>query len=406
MDKRLRYSQNDVHDISVASGTVRLWSTDGRANRKVIERAFQPLFKTDFVYPYVALMPDYHPGEGSMIGSVIPTKEVILPSVIGGDIGCGVCALRLPVTTSSLAHTLSEVHDRLLDRIPIGSAFNSVVSDRVARNGIWHRTVQAPVMTNRVHRKLMRQFSSLGGGNHFLELQCDQQNAIWVMLHSGSRYLGVAIQQYYFEAGRGQSGVDERLYAKVPYLLTGKRCAEDSLSDMQFAIAFARASRREMMLRVLEALCSSCTEVQKAEPTALLEDMIDVAHNHIALEEHFGQPLAVHRKGATRARSGDLGLIPRSMGTSSYVVEGRGNEFGFCSSSHGAGHAMSRGDAFRKITERQVRQSMEGVTYTYDDRVRDEAPQAYKNVRHVMRAQRDLVKIRHELFPVLSIKGH
>ena len=405
VDKRFRYRQSNVHDIPVEGSFVRLWSTDGTAQARMIEKAFRPLLRTLFVYPYAALMPDYHPGEGSMIGSVIPTRDVVLPSVMGGDLGCGMTAVRLPVSASALSEKLRTILQTLRARIPVGTAFNAVVTQRVASNSIWERQVRAPVLTNRLRRKLLRQFGSLGGGNHFLEVQEDQHGRSWVMLHSGSRYLGVIIQEHYVEAGREQSGIDARLYSRIPFLQAGTQVAEDYLFDLTFAMDFARESRREMMLRALEALAEQSREVDQTGAASLLESATDIAHNYVAWEEHFGEKIFVHRKGATRALDGEIGLIPGSMGTRSYVVEGRGNEFSFCSCSHGAGRAMSRGDAFRKISDKGFRRSMESIVYVHDDRIRDEAPEAYKDIQHVGRAQKDLVKIRHELRPLVSIKG-
>lgn len=405
MDKRFRYRQKHVHDVSVEDGVVRLWSTDGTANAWAIEKAFRPLLRTPFVHPYAALMADYHPGEGSMIGSVIPTRDVLLPSVLGGDLGCGMTALRLPVPASSRSASLHTMLHTLRERIPVGTAFNATVTERVEKNAIWQRRLRAPILTNRLRRKLLRQFASLGGGNHFLEVLEDQEQRAWLMLHSGSRYLGVTIQEYYLESGRQQSDVDPRLYAKIPYLRVEGNLATDYLADLTFAMDFARQSRKEMMMRALEVFAQHCGEVEQGDVPELLTRATDIAHNYVVREKHFGETIYVHRKGATRAMEGEIGLIPGSMGTRSYVVEGRGNEFSFCSCSHGAGRAMSRGDAFRRISDGEFRSSMEGIVYVHDDRIRDEAPEAYKDIQQVTRAQKDLVKILYELRPLVSVKG-
>ena len=405
MDKRFRYRHANVYDIPVAGSFVRLWGTDGTAQARMIERAFRPLLKTSFIYPYAALMPDYHPGEGSMIGSVIPTRDVILPSVLGGDLGCGVTAVRLPVEAAALSDDLRAIVHALRERIPVGTAFNAAVTERVKANPIWERRVCTPALTSRLRRKLIRQFGSLGGGNHFLEIQEDQDGCAWVMLHSGSRYLGVIIQEYYVEAGREQAGIDAKLYSIIPFLRAGTRVAADYLSDLTFAMDFARESRREMILRALEVFAQYSRQVERAVVGELLESATDIAHNYVAREEHFGGDLFIHRKGATRAMDREIGLIPGRMGTGSYVVEGRGNKFSFCSCSHGAGRAMSRGDAFRRISDKGFRKSMGNVIYMHDDRIRDEAPDAYKDIQQVGRAQKDLVKIRYELRPLASIKG-
>jgi tRNA-splicing ligase RtcB len=251
-------------------------------------------------------------------------------------------------------------------------------------------------------RKLIRQFGSLGGGNHFLELQRDQEDRVWIMLHSGSRYLGVDVRDHYVETGRKTEGVDQRLYSRTPYLPADTPIGTDYLQDVQSVKEFARESRREMMLRAIEVLQRRIPEVDAG---IVIGSAVDVSHNYVAMEEYFGEHLYVHRKGAIRLANGDMGFIPGSMGTASYVVEGRGNEHAFCSCAHGGGRAMSRAAAARSISQKQLRESMDGILCAHDGLLLDEAPAAYKDIRTVMRGQTDLVKILYELRPVLSIKG-
>ncbi|MCE5267700.1 MAG: RtcB family protein [Planctomycetaceae bacterium] len=405
MDKRFRYREKWVHDLPVGDTLVRVWDAAGAVNGDMICSAFRHLAAAGFVWPYVALMPDYHPGEGSMIGSVVPTRNFLLPTVIGGDLGCGMTAVRLPIDADRLLSVLPDVEKRLRETIPVGTAHNSIVTERVRDNPIWESRIHAPILANRLRRKMLRQFASLGGGNHFLEFQRDQEGSAWAMLHSGSRYLGVTIRDYYVEQGQQQPAIDSRLYAKVPHLIVDTPLAGDYLADLQIVVDFARASRKEMMLRALEGIAGAMPGAIDVRPYELIEAALDIAHNFVAEEEHFGERVFVHRKGAIRLAEGEVGLIPGSMGTSSYVVEGRDNAFGFNSCSHGAGRAMSRGDAFRDISDKDFRNSMEGVSYQHDARIKDEAPAAYKDIRRVMRAQKDLVRIVHELQPLLSIKG-
>jgi tRNA-splicing ligase RtcB (3'-phosphate/5'-hydroxy nucleic acid ligase) len=405
VDKQYRYYQKHVHDLPVGDGLVRLWDSQGAVNGEMIRSAFRPLMATGFVWPYVALMPDYHPGEGSMIGSVIPTRDILLPSVIGGDLGCGMTAVRLPLSVERASPELPRIEGMLRESIPVGTAHNAAVAQRVQEHPIWQRTVRAPILANRLRRKMLRQFASLGGGNHFLEILRDGNSRVWAMLHSGSRYLGVIVRDYYVEQGLSQEGIDRRLYTKVPHLKAGTPLADDYLADLQFVLDFARESRREMMTRLLETLAAVFPDIDGLASQPLMAAAHDIAHNFIAEEEHFGERLFVHRKGAIRLAKGQVGLIPGSMGTYSYVVEGRGNQFGFNSCSHGAGRAMSRGDAFRAISDKDFADSMEGVVHQHDVRIKDEAPAAYKDIRRVMRSQKDLVRILHELQPLLSVKG-
>ena len=208
------------------------------------------------------------------------------------------------------------------------------------------------------------------------------------------------------EAGAAQDCIDARLYRQVPYIPLQCSMGRDYLADVQFALDFARESRKEMMLRSLEVLAAHCPAVVQAGADALVAAAHDVSHNYVALERHFGMDLLVHRKGAIRLAEGEVGFVPGSMGSTSFVVEGRGNEYAFCSCSHGAGRSMSRGEAFRRISDRDLEQSMDGILWDGKAQVKDEAPAAYKDSHLVMRGQKDLVKIRYELKPVLSIKGY
>lgn len=405
MDKRFRYHEKCVHDLAVDNSLVRLWDVEGAVNGEMIRAAFRPLLATGFVWPYVALMPDYHPGEGSMIGSVIPTRNVLLPSVIGGDLGCGMVAARLPVLVEQVSSELPNIERMLRASIPVGTAHNPQVTERVEQNPIWQREVRAPILANRLRRKMRHQFASLGGGNHFLETQRDQEGRVWVMLHSGSRYLGVTMRDYYVDQGEKQQGIDRKLFAKAPYLQAGTQLADDYLADLRLVLDFARESRKEMMVRVLEVFSTVFSHLQGMSWQELIGTAYDIAHNYVAEEEHFGERLLVHRKGAICLAKGQVGLIPGSMGTKSYVVEGRGNSFGFNSCSHGAGRVMSRTEAFRLISDKDFNQSMEDVVHEHDPSIKDEAPAAYKDIHRVMRAQKGLVKVLHELTPLLSVKG-
>jgi tRNA-splicing ligase RtcB (3'-phosphate/5'-hydroxy nucleic acid ligase) len=405
MDKRFRCHEKCVYDLAVDNSLVRLWDVEGAVNRDMIRAAFRPLLATGLVWPYVALMPDYHPGEGSMIGSVIPTRDVLLPSVIGGDLGCGMVAVRLPVQREQVSSELPNIERMLRASIPVGTAHNPRVTERVEQNPIWQREVLAPILANRLRRKMRHQFASLGGGNHFLEIQQDQEGRVWVMLHSGSRYLGVTMRDNYVEQGEKQEGIDRKLFAKAPYLQAGTHLADDYLADLRLVLDFARESRREMMVRVLEVFATVFSHLQSISWQELIGTAYDIAHNYVAEEEHFGERLFVHRKGAICLAKGQVGLIPGSMGTCSYVVEGRGNSFGFNSCSHGAGRVMSRAEAFRLISDKDFNQSMEHVVHDHDPRIKDEAPAAYKDIHRVMRAQKGLVKVLFELTPLLSVKG-
>ena len=401
MDGKYRYSEKNVHDLTVAGMTVRLWSAEGTEDKATITRLFEPIARAGFVHPYLALMPDWHPGKDSVVGSVVPSREVLLPSVIGGDIGCGVSAVRLPITAGELAHSFVLLGHRLREVIPVGTSYNSVVTDRVRDHPLWEKELRAPV-SNRTLRKLVRQFGSLGGGNHFLEIQKDREERLWVMLHSGSRYLGVQVRDWYVERGTEQPAIDKRLYARIPYLPASSALAIDYLADLRLVVEFARESRREMMLRTLEVVQEMAGQFDVAD---VMKEFVDINHNYVDQEENFGETLFVHRKGAIRVAQGQKGSVPGSMGTSSFVIEGRGNDYAFFSCAHGGGRAMSRSEATRRVSRKDYQRSLVGVVCAHSDVLLDEAPEAYKDIRVVMRGQADLVKTLCELTPVVSVKG-
>lgn len=405
MDKRFRYCEKNVRDIPSCGGLVRVWDASGDLARRSIAEAYEDLFRAGFVHPYVALMPDHHPGEGAMVGSVIPTRDVLLPSVIGGDLGCGVSAIKLPVPGAAIKPVLPALRDALKASIPTGSSHNPTVTERVRNSPIWGRNMASEPMPSRLARKMMHQFASLGGGNHFLEIQEDDEGAAWIMIHCGSRYLGVLVRNLYIEKGKHDGEVDPRKFARLPYFPAGSALANAYLADLGFSVDFARENRREIMMRAIEVVAHFMAEVKAVGIEQLAGGIMDIAHNYIAKEDHFGELLFIHRKGAIRASDGETVLIPGSMGTCSYVADGCGNDFAFCSASHGAGRAMSRHAALRTISDQVFEQSMGDVLYDQDMRLKDESPEAYKNIRMVMRGQRDLVRIRIELKPLLSIKG-
>lgn len=407
LDREFRYREKHVVDITVGSWAVRAWnpSVDRDGDfRRDIALACLPLLKTGLVYPYIAMMADFHPGEGAMIGSVIPTRNVLFLSVMGGDLGCGMCATPLGIPAGDMSPWLAAIRNLAVQRIPTGGSQNSQITERVRNHSLWDKEMKAPVH-HRLLKKLERQFASLGGGNHFIEVQEDSEGLAWIMLHSGSRFLGVRVRDYYIETGKHQEGVQSKTYDRFPHLMVGTPLAEDYLADLALALEFARLSRREMMLRTIEVCCEVVPCLKGTDPEHLLSRSFDKSHNFVAPEVHFGQTLFVHRKGATRAFEGEIGMIPGSMGSRSYIVEGRGNPFSFGSCSHGAGRRLPRAEALSRIGDRAFAKSMENIMFQFDSRLRDEAPMAYKDIDRVMRAQKDLVKIRHELRPLLSIKG-
>ncbi|NQT91414.1 MAG: RtcB family protein [Lentisphaerae bacterium] len=353
-------------------------------------------------FHHVALMPDCHVGYGMPIGGVLACNDAVIPNAVGVDIGCGVHAARtdLPaeqMTTDSIKKVLGET--RLA--IPVGFKHHNHPQD-------WDGWESAPERSEPVRRELdsaRRQLGTLGGGNHFLEIQAGDDGWTWLMLHSGSRNFGLKIAEHYHRLAQKRcekQGID--LVSKDLAWLSGDTSeADEYLAAMEFALRFAHENRSLMMERFAD-IVSRVTSCR-------LTESVNIHHNYCHKEEHFGQTVYVHRKGATSAMKGQMGIIPGSMGTPSYIVRGRGNPESFMSCSHGAGRCMGRKQACRILGEKECDKAMEGVVHGRWRRTRkgdldlSEAPQAYKNIEEVMEAQSDLVEIVTRLHPLGVIKG-
>lgn len=342
----------------------------------------------------IAVMPDVHLSADVCIGVVVATSHLIYPQAVGGDIGCGMLAAGLDLERAALddpraaGQVLTDlgwaVPARRRNRSAIISQPGDVASD----------TLSHPSLDSIRRNEGAIEFATLGSGNHFIEIQADEDGRLWLMVHSGSRALGQAIRDHHLS--RAQP-VDNRLR-----VLDAKSDAgAEYLQDASCARRFAHASRRAMAEEVGRVLARTLG-AQVCWDTVITTD-----HNHVSFEHHGGRDLWVHRKGAMSARLGESGVLPGSMGSLSFHVEGRGYEEALCSSAHGAGRVLSRTAARVQVTERALRRQMEGVWYDSrkTERLRDEAPSAYKDIRAVLRAQKDLVKITRTLRPVLNYKG-
>ena len=373
-----------------------------------------------FVYKHVAAMPDVHLGKGATVGSVIATKGAIIPAAVGVDIGCGMNALRLSLKASDLPDTLTNVRGEIERMVPVGHGDHN-------RNWLgsrWHQDTEKLLnnqwaqsepgykalvekypaiekMGRDLTERVYRQMGTLGGGNHFIELCIDENDDVWVMLHSGSRNPGNCIGRHFIELAKQEM---ERFYIHLPdsdlaYLPEGSQHYDGYLEAVGWAQDFAKRNRKAMMDLVLQAL------ERKLPPFTVTKEAINCHHNYVEQENHFGSNVWVTRKGAVRARVGDYGIIPGSMGARSYIVRGLGNRDSFCSCSHGAGRKMSRGAAKGKYTAEDVARLTQGVECRKDAGVVDEIPAAYKDIDTVMAAQSDLVEAVHTLKQVVCVKG-
>jgi tRNA-splicing ligase RtcB len=339
----------------------------------------------------IAVLPDVHAATDACVGCAVATRRLIYPAAVGGDIGCGLATVPLDAGPELL-------DDQTRATALLAGLRGAVPTNRHRRpQPLPRELIEAPLADDtlsRVRRDAAVQFGTLGRGNHFLEFQADEQGRLWVMVHSGSRAVGPALRDHYVARG-------EPTAAGIAALEADSAPGRGYLADAAWAVSYAAASRRAT-LDATVALLWRLFRVHAPRDT-----LIECDHNHVRRETHFDEPLWVHRKGAAPAAAGASGLIPGSMGTRTFHVEGRGEPESLCSSSHGAGRALSRNEARRRIGARDVHRQLRGVWFdpATAEHLRDEAPAAYKDIAQVMRAQRDLVRIVRTLRPLLSYKG-
>lgn len=362
-----------------------------------------------FIFKHVALMPDVHAGKGSTIGSVIPTKGAIIPAAVGVDIGCGMCAVKTTLTANDLPDDLKKIRNQIERDVPHGG-LGPAGGWRTLPNFVvdqWLLLQEEYITLTDRHPKSFPstdpsiQLGSLGGGNHFIEVCLDENQNVWVMLHSGSRGVGNRFGTYFIELARKDM---ETHFIDLPdkdlaYISEGTQHFDDYYAAVLWAQDYAKKNRQIMLHFVIEALKRHLPEFQ------VTEEAINCHHNYVERENHFGQNVLVTRKGAVRARKGDLGIIPGSMGAKSFIVRGKGHPESFDSCSHGAGRVMSRTKAKATFTVEDQIKATEGVECRKDKDVIDEIPMAYKDIDAVMAAQSDLVEIVHTLKQVLCVKG-
>lgn len=400
--------------MSVEGGApVKMWTkvvaVDPKARDQLSRAAKMP-----FIFKHVAAMPDVHVGIGATVGSVIPTKGAVIPAAVGVDIGCGMMAARTSLHAADLPDNLEGVRHAIERAVPHGRdvargkrdpgswgdppakivAAWSTLAERFKR--ITDKYPKLEKTNNLVH------LGTLGTGNHFIELCLDEADAVWVMLHSGSRGVGNAIGSFFIELAKQDM---RRWFVNLPdedlaYFPEGTEHFDDYVEAVGWAQDFAALNRRMMMTNVIRAIRSVIAKPFEAELEA-----INCHHNYVQRENHFGQNVLVTRKGAVRAAEGIMGIIPGSMGAKSFIVRGRGNKEAFDSCSHGAGRLMSRHEAKRRFTVEDHRAATAGVECRKDEGVIDETPAAYKPIEAVMAAQADLVEVVHTLKQVVCVKG-
>ncbi|MDR2215952.1 MAG: RtcB family protein [Nevskiaceae bacterium] len=395
--------QHEIHDHAVP---VKIWASD-LDNLSITQLG--NIAQLPIIHHHVAAMPDAHTGIGATVGSVLATKQAIIPAAVGVDIGCGMIAARLSLTANELDEaTLRKVFDQISRDVPVGRAQHRDEHARVQAAkgldpGLKVLTDKHPKLLNAFGKfsKWVNQIGTLGSGNHFIEVCLDESGQVWVMLHSGSRGIGNAIGMYFIALAREDM---LHLQANLPdvdlaYFPEGTPHFADYVEAVDWAQRYAMVNREQMFSLVLDALR------RHLPPFEVTTEAVNCHHNYVAHEHHFGADVWVTRKGAIRAGKGELGIVPGSMGTRSYIVRGLGNPESFESSAHGAGRRMSRTQARKQFDKQDMVAQTQGVICRKDDGVVDEIPGAYKDIDTVMNNQRDLTEVLHTLKQVICVKG-
>ena len=380
---------------------VKIWTNDVEESAM---RQIENLTTLPFLHHHLAIMPDVHAGMGMPIGGVLACDGAVIPNAVGVDIGCGMCAVKTNWKMEDLPpHVIrKEIMKGIRARIPLGIEHHKEAQDaKYLPQG--HDIDKMEIVKRRQH-SILHEVGTLGGGNHFIELQKDEEGNLWIMIHSGSRNLGKQVGDYYNKIAvslneKWHSVVSPEI--RLPFLPHGTREFGAYWNEMKYCIDFALCNRKLMMERIEEVIADSLKGIE-------FEPMINIAHNYAAFEHHFGKDVIVHRKGATLAREGVIGIIPGSQGTASYIVEGLGNPESFCSCSHGAGRVLSRKAAIHTLDMKAEVKNLEAKGIIHAIRCQDdmqEASGAYKDIEEVIANESDLVKVKTKLLPIAVIKG-
>lgn len=397
-------------DLRGATAPTKMWAEEWEVEPQALQQ-----LRNISTLPWVRgirVMPDVHLGKGATVGSVIAMKDAVSPNAVGVDIGCGMIGVRTSLTLTDLPDDLGALRSRIEAAIPVGfSGHGTPVSVPKLRYGsarlkgqdtFWKHFSELPEAVQSLEGRAAAQLGSLGGGNHFIELCVDDNEGVWLQLHSGSRNIGKTLAEYHVAIAKKQSHNDNIIDKDLAVLLGGTPEMDAYLRDLHWAQEYALRSREIMM-----SLTKQAVQDEFAEREVLFVEVANVHHNYVSEEyvEDLGENLIVTRKGAIKAGKGDLGLIPGSMGTGSYIVRGLGNPASFESASHGAGRKMSRGEAKRTFTVDDLIAQTAGVECRKDQGVVDEIPGAYKNLDDVIKAQEDLVEVVARLNTLLCVKG-
>jgi tRNA-splicing ligase RtcB len=392
-----------IKSVTTTGLEIKLWTDDIEkgAYRQILNLAQHPHAKR-----HVAIMPDCHEGFGMPIGGVLATKGVVIPNAVGVDIGCGMSAVRTSLSDIG-TNEIKKIMSGIRDVVPLGfkhhprSQGDSRMPDPLL---LGFDPLELPVVSNE-YESALRQVGTLGGGNHFIEIQKGDDGFIWIMIHSGSRNIGKQVADYYNRKAislNKEAGEDYGPRTELAWLSLYSEAGKNYLKEMQYCLSFGMCNRYLMMERIVQLFEDHFGQGFECC------DPINIAHNYAAMEKHFGEDLIIHRKGATKASKGLRGIIPGSQGTKSFIVEGKGNPDSFESCSHGSGRVMSRNQAIKTLNLKDEIQKLDKLNIIHSIRNRndlDEAPSAYKNINEVMSLQTDLVDVMVKLSPLAVIKG-
>lgn len=387
---------------------VKLWTPLDQVESQALTQ-LKNVAALPWVFHHIAAMPDVHYGIGATVGSVIAMKDAVAPAAVGVDIGCGMAAVRTNLVAEDLPDSPGEIRTAIEDAIPVGfNMHRDVAIDRSLDPGDREGRQLAKALfrdfdalspaVQKLRERALHQAGTLGGGNHFIELCLDTSNTVWMMLHSGSRNIGKELAEFHITRAKKLAHNRDLPDRDLAVFLSGTKEMEEYRRDLFWAQRYAWLNRLVMLGLYRKALRRFFPHLQEVERTVC-------HHNYVAEEIHFGEEVLVTRKGAIRAGRGEMGIIPGSMGTSSYIVRGLGNPESFESASHGAGRRMSRGEAKRRYTTKDLERETIGVECRKDGGVLDEIPSAYKDIDEVMAHQSDLVEVVYRLKQVLCVKG-
>lgn len=400
--------------INTENKPIKLWLND--IEESALNQA-KNLANLPFTFRHISLMPDAHLGYGMPIGGILPTKKAIVPNAVGSDIGCGMCSVKTPLTTQDInIETLKKIMGRIRKDIPVGFKHH-----KRKQEGWLSINDQKQLSTwsiiEQEYENSLYQIGTLGGGNHFIEFQTDSEMNIWITIHSGSRNIGYKVAQYYNKLA---TELNEKWFSLVPkewqlsFLPTDSYEGQCYFIEMEYCLNFSYLNRKHMMWNILNSIEDELlsngfwSDFKDIHNLVYSNEMINIHHNYASIEHHYKNNVIVHRKGATQAKKNQLGIIPGSQGSSTYIVKGLGNSESFESCSHGAGRKMGRKQAQRDLDLEKEKERLDNLGIVHGIRTKkdlDEATGAYKDIDEIMENQKDLVEIVTELKPIAVIKG-